>query len=49
VTVDGNTDVNTLATRGIFLEALVYGDIFTVNVKAFPSNRVYQATNNMNT
>lgn len=49
VTTGSDTEINTLPVRGIFLDSLVYGNFFTVNVKAFPSNRVYQATNNANT
>jgi len=49
IPTNGNSDVNTLPVRGIFLDARVHSNAFTVNVKAFPSNRVYQSTNNANT
>jgi len=39
---------NTLPVRGIFLDALVHPNVFDFTVKAYPSNRVYQLTNNAN-
>ncbi len=42
-------DTNTLPRRGWFMDVLVHPSTFPVDVKAFPSNRVYQATNNANT
>ena len=47
-TVDGATDMNTLPRRWWFIDALVHPNAVMVTVKAFPSNRVYQATNNAN-
>lgn len=47
-TVDGSTDMNTLPRRGGFIDVLVYPGTYPVIVKALPSNRVYQATNNDN-
>jgi len=43
-----NAYVNTLPTRGIFLDAKVHSNTFSFIVKAYPSNRVYQMTNNAN-
>ncbi|HMS91355.1 MAG TPA: hypothetical protein PKC87_04000, partial [Candidatus Absconditabacterales bacterium] len=45
-TIDGSTDMNTLPRRGGFVDVLVHPGTYPVIVKAFPSNRVYQATNN---
>ena len=42
-------DINTLPRRGGFVDVFVHPDTVTVQVKAFPSNRVYQSTNNANT
>ncbi|MEI6673202.1 MAG: hypothetical protein WCL02_08050 [bacterium] len=42
-------DVHTLPRRGGFIDALVHPTTVPVIIKAFPSNRVYQATNNANT
>ncbi len=47
-TTDGGSDMDTLPRRGVFLDSLVHPSIFPVNVKAFPSNRVYQDTNKSN-
>ena len=47
-TTYGSTDITTLPRRGIFLEATVYPTTIPVVIKAFPSNRVYQETNNIN-
>lgn len=43
-----NGYTNTLPTRGIFLDALVHSNVFEFAIKAYPSNRVYQTTNNTN-
>lgn len=43
-----NSYANTIPVRGIFLDALVYPNTFEFTVKAYPSNRVYQASNNAN-
>ena len=43
-----NSYVNTLPVRGIFLDALVHSNTFSFVVKAYPSNRVYQTSNNAN-
>lgn len=48
ISTNGSDDINTLPTRGIFLDALVYPNVFEFVVKAYPSNRVYQMTNNAN-
>lgn len=48
-TTGWSADVNTIPRRGGFIDALVHSNAVTINVKAFPSNRVYQATNNANT
>ena len=48
-TIDWSTDMNTLPRRGWFVDVLVHPGTYPVIVKAFPSNRVYQATNNTNT
>lgn len=46
-TIDDST-INTLPRRGGFINALVHPTSVPVTVKAFPSNRVYQATNKAN-
>ncbi len=48
ITNDQNGYTNTLPTRWIFLDANVHSNIFSFIVKAYPSNRVYQSTNNAN-
>lgn len=48
ITTNGSDDMNTLPTRGIFLDALVHSNVFEFSIKAYPSNRVYQITNNSN-
>lgn len=48
-TIDGETEVNTLPRRWWFVDVLVHPSAVPVIVKAFPSNRVYQTTNNTNT
>jgi len=48
ISTNGSDDINTLPTRGIFLDATVHSNVFEFVVKAYPSNRVYQATNNAN-
>lgn len=48
-TIDGSTDINTLPRRWWFIDVLVHQSAFPVIVKAFPSNRVHQETNNANT
>lgn len=48
-TIDGSTDMNTLPRRGGFIDVLVHPGTYPVIVKAFPSNRVYQDTNESNT
>lgn len=45
----GGSTMNTLPRRGGFIDALVHRTSLPVMVKAFPSNRVYQWTNNANT
>ncbi|EKD24982.1 MAG: hypothetical protein ACD_80C00142G0024 [uncultured bacterium (gcode 4)] len=48
LTTNGTIDMNTVPRRGWFIDALVHPTTFPVYVKAFPSNRVYQETNNEN-
>ena len=47
-TTDGSVDMNTVPRRGWFIDVLVHPTTFPVTIKAFPSNRVYQDTNNEN-
>jgi len=48
-TIDGSTEVNTLPRRWWFVDVRVRSNTVALTVQAFPSNRVYQTTNNINT